>query len=109
MDTLMVWLFLSFTVERIVELILCLIPQLDAKRQIAGINVPGLLAFVVALVLSYGAQLDFFQMFGVSFQWPAIGPLLSAFFMVGGSGVIHDLIGWVNAAKENSRAFNGKM
>ena len=84
------------------ELVLRLVPQLD-KRHVGGLPVPVLLAFVLALLLAYGAGLDFFAIFGVQFAWPVVGPLLSAIFMVGGSNLIHDLVGWVQAAKEGAR------
>lgn len=106
MDTITVWLFLSFTVERMVELLLAVVPKLD-KKQAWGIDVPVLLALALSLVLSFGAHLNFFQIFGIDFEWPVVGMILTAFFMVGGSNVVHDLLGWVNAAKTNSRA-NGK-
>lgn len=106
MDTITVWLFLSFTVERMVELLLSVVPKLD-KKQVLGVDVPVVLALILSLVLSFGAHLDFFQIFGVDFQWPIVGMVLTAFFMVGGSSALHDLLGWVNASKENSRA-NGK-
>lgn len=107
MDTITVWLFLSFTVERVVELILSAVPRLD-KRQVLGVDVPVILALALSLVLSFGARLDFFEIFGVTFQWPLVGIILTAFFMVGGSSAVHDILGWVNASKQNSRAANGK-
>jgi hypothetical protein len=102
MDTITLWLFLAFTVERVVELILTLVPRID-KKQVLGVDVPVLLSFVLALVLSFGSGLDFFQMVGVDFIWPQVGPVLSAIFMVGGSNVLHDILGWINAAKKSSR------
>ncbi len=107
MDTITVWLFLSFTVERIVELLLTLLPRLD-KKQVVGVDIPVILALALALVLSFGAQLNFFEIFDIDFQWPVVGNFLTASFMVGGSSLIHDVLGWVNASKENSRAANGK-
>lgn len=32
MDTITLWLFLAFTVERVVELILTLVPRIDKKQ-----------------------------------------------------------------------------
>ena len=107
MDTITVWLFLSFTLERIVGLLLSVFPRLD-KKQVVGVDIPVILALVLALVLSFGAHLNFFEIFAVDFQWPFVGNFLTAFFMVGGSSVVHDILGWVNASKENSRSANGK-
>ncbi len=102
MDMITLWLFLAFTVERVVELMLTFVPRID-KKQVLGVDVPVLLSFLFALVLASGSGLDFFQIVGVDFAWPAVGPVLSAIFMVGGSTMIHDILGWINAAKTNHR------
>jgi|LSQX01.1.fsa_nt_gb hypothetical protein len=102
MDTIAVWLFLAFTVERIVELLLSLAPKLD-KKQFLGVDVPVCLSLILSLILAFGAQLDFFQIFGVAFKWPEVGTVLTAIFMVGGSGALHDILGWLNASKVNTR------
>lgn len=106
MDTVTIWLFLAFTVERIVELLLLLVPKLD-KKQFLGVDLPVCLSLIFSLILAFGARLDFFEIFGVSFRWPEVGTVLTAIFMVGGSSAIHDVLGWLNASKINTRN-NGK-
>ena len=96
------WVFLAFAVERLVELVMNIVPALD-KRRILGVNVPTLLALVLSLVLAYGAGLDFFTMFGISFKWNPVGPAVSGFFMGGGSNLVHDIVEWVNAKKTMAR------
>ena len=107
MDLISAWLFLSLVVERVVELTLCMMPYLDDLR-LLGINMPVALALVLSPLLSFGAQLSFFEIFEISFRWPWLGYLLTAFFMVGGSGAIHDVLGWIKGQKENSRVLDIK-
>ncbi|NLW16200.1 MAG: hypothetical protein GX033_00810 [Firmicutes bacterium] len=102
MDTITLWFFMAFTVERIVELVLILIPRLD-KKQVLGVDVPVLLSFVLSLILAFGARLDFFEIVNVEFAWSEVGTVLSAVFMVGGATVLHDILGWINASKINAR------
>ncbi len=102
MGLITTWLFLSFTVERLVELVLQLFPILH-KRKIRAVDIGLLLSLGFSLVLSYGARLNFFELFDIRFIWPHLGPFFTALFMAGGSSVVHDLTQWVKASKENAK------
>lgn len=102
MDTAMVWLICSTTVERLVENLVKVFPQLH-KRTLGGIEVPTIISLGLSLFLAYGANINFFDIFQIKFAWPAFGPLLSALFMTGGSNAVHDLLEWVKAAKEGAQ------
>lgn len=105
MDSALVWLFCSFAVERLVEQLMRVWPSLH-KRQLAGIDVPTIISFALALFLAYGARIDFFAIFQIEFAWPSFGPLLSAVFMAGGSNAVHDMLEWVKASKEGAKRLN---
>ena len=92
------WVFLAFAVERLVELVMNILPTLDRKK-VLGVQVPTLLALVLSMVLAYGAGLDFFRIFGISFKWCLVGPAMTGLFMTGGSNLVHDIVEWVNAKK----------
>lgn len=96
------WVFLAFAVERLVELVMNVVPMLDKKR-VFGIQIPTLLAMALSLFLAYGSGLDFFAMFGISFQWRPVGPAITGLFMGGGSNLVHDIVEWVNAKKTMAR------
>jgi len=101
-ELLMVWLFLAFVIERLVEVLVKLLPFLQ-EITIKQVNVEMLLSLLAALVLSFGANLDFFKLFSIDFQWPYVGCVLSAFFMAAGSNVVHDITEWVKASKEDKK------
>lgn len=102
MGIIVVWLLLSLIVERIVELVLLLIPKLD-KKQAAGVDVPVILAFTVALVLSVGAHLNVFEIFGVDYELPLVGTILTTFLLVGGASIVHSLWEWVNTTRKGNK------
>ncbi len=99
MTLLLAWLFLAFVVERLVEVVLKLFPWFDKKR-IIYVDVAMILALAFSLVIAFGANLDFFQMFGIEFAWPYVGPVVAAILMMGGSNLVHDIIKWVEASKD---------
>jgi len=90
---------LSFAVERFVEMIVNIVPDIHRKR-LLGIEVPLLLTLLLSLAIAAGTALDFFQVFNIGFRWPFIGYMLTALVMTGGSNLIHDLVGWVRIEKE---------
>lgn len=99
MTLLLAWLFLAFVVERLVEVVLKVFPWFDKKR-IVFVDVAMILALAFSLVIAFGANLDFFQMFGIEFAWPYVGPVVAAILMMGGSNLVHDIIKWVEASKD---------
>lgn len=101
---LVVWLFMAFVVERLVEVVLRVFPMFDHKK-IGMVNIAMVLTLVFSLVIAFGASLDFFEMFGITFQWPYVGPVVSALLMMGGSSLVHDVIQWVQANKETAKAW----
>jgi len=102
-DLITLWSFLAFAVERFVEIIVSIIPDLHKKR-LLGVEMPLLLALVLSLTIAIGTSLDFFQVFSIEFRWPLVGYVLTALVMTGGSNLIHDLVSWVRAGKEAGQA-----
>lgn len=99
MTLIWVLVFMSFIVERAVEMVIRMFPALS-NLDIKCFNVEMGLAFLLSLLLAYGGNLDLFSMFDVDFFVPFVGPALSALFMSGGSNVVHDIIEWVKSSKE---------
>lgn len=102
MDILLTWLFLAFIVERVTELITKMIPILE-RLKIKYVNIEMTLAFLISLLIAFGANLDFFRMFDIAFTLPYVGIVLSAVFMSGGSNVVHDIIKWIEKSKEKEQ------
>lgn len=102
MEVITTWLFLSFTVERLVELVLQIFPILH-KKKVMAVDIGLLLGLMFSLILSYGARLNFFEVFDIRFVWPELGPFFTALFMAGGSNFVHDITEWVKASKENAK------
>lgn len=103
MTVLVEWLFLSFVVEKLVEVVLKLVPSIDHKT-VVYLDVPLLLALIFGLIIALGAPLDFFAMFGLQFQWPYVGCVITGLLMMGGSSLVHDVIQWVEANKQLAKA-----
>ncbi len=103
MDLLTSWLFLSFVVERLTELAIKLVPALSSL-DIKKLNIEMTISLIWSLIISFGATLDFFSMFNIAFKWPAVGMILTAILMSGGSNVVHDVVGWVQSKKDAAKA-----
>ena len=103
MGILLVWLFMAFVVEKLVEVVLRIFPFFDHKK-IVLVDVALILALTFSLVIAFGANLDFFVMFEIQFQWPYVGPVISALLMMGGSSLVHDVLEWVQSSKETAKA-----
>ncbi len=99
MEPILAWVFLAAVTERIIEVISKAIPAIDDVN-LKQLNVKLLMALGVGLVFAFGAQLDFFKMIGVDFAWNYVGYILSAFFIMAGSNVIHDLISLINRSRD---------
>lgn len=99
MSGVLVWLFLSFIVERITEWFVKLFPKLE-KIKVGAVNVEMLIAFIVSLLLAFSAKLDMFALFDVSMRFEVVGIIASAIFMSGGSNLVHDVIEWVRTSKK---------
>lgn len=103
MSAAAIWIFLAFVVERLVEWLSKMIPWL-AGASIGKLKVQTVLAFAISLLFSFGARLDFFAMFHIPFTVPAVGPVIAAIFMSGGSNLVHDIVSWVTNKKEESKS-----
>jgi hypothetical protein len=103
MTMLLAWAFLAFAVERLVELVLKMLPFID-KSKISQVDIGMALALLLSSVLAFGANLDFFKMFEIEFSWPYVGPAISALFMTGGSQLVHDITEWVKANKDFAKS-----
>jgi hypothetical protein len=99
------WMFFAWAIERLVEVSISIIPWLD-KKKLGGVCVPLVLAFVYGLLFSYGSGYDLFSDLGFEFEWMFISPFITALLLVGGSSLIHDLVGFVKN-KKNGGVING--
>ncbi len=88
--TIAVWIILCISVEYIVDILKQAFPLLDTK--INGVDNEKGLAFVFGLLMCFTASVDFFEMLGLTYTIPYVGYVLSAIFIAGGSGKIHDFI-----------------
>jgi len=104
-DVMIKWLFFAWAIERLVEVSITIIPWLD-KRKLGGVCVPLIVAFFYGLLFSYGSGYDLFSDLGFEFNWKMISPFITALLLVGGSSLIHDLVGFVKN-KKNGGALNG--
>lgn len=93
-----IWIFLAYIVERAVEVTVIIIPFVD-KKTILGCPVNLLLALFYSMVLAFGANLNFFAMFGIEFQWGVVGKVLAALFMAGGAKFAHGIFKWYSENK----------
>jgi len=85
-----VWIALAFAVEFIVDILKQMLPILDTK--IKGIDNERIMALLFGLLICYGAKVDFFDMLGIAYSIPYVGAGISALFIAGGSGKLHDFI-----------------
>ena len=99
MESLIAWLFLSVIVERMVEVLVRLIPALDDVH-IKQLDIKMLIAFVFGAVFVFGADLDFFRMVNIDFTLPYVGYVVSSVFVMAGSGYISDIIAQLGRTKE---------
>lgn len=84
---------LVFTVltERTTEQTLKIFPFLDHKKWF-GIPSPLLVALFWASVFAWGGGINFFAVFGLTFQWAWIGLIVTSILMTGGSSGVHFVI-----------------
>lgn len=99
MESLIAWLFLSVIVERIVEVLVKLVPVIGDIR-IKQFDIKMLIAFVFGAVFVFGADLDFFRMVNIEFTLPYVGYIVSSIFVMAGSGYISDIIAQLGRVKE---------
>ena len=99
MESLIAWLFLSVIVERIVEVLVKLVPVIGEIR-IKQFDIKMLIAFVFGAVFVFGADLDFFRMVNIEFTLPYVGYIVSSIFVMAGSGYISDIIAQLGRVKE---------
>jgi hypothetical protein len=93
-----IWIFLAYIVERAVEATVTVIPFLD-KKVLWGWPVNLILALIYGMLLAFGANLNFFAMFGIEFQWAVIGHLVCGLFMALGAKFCHGIFKWYNKNK----------
>ncbi len=99
MESLIAWLFLSVIVERIVEVLVKLIPVIDNVK-IKQFDIKMLIAFIFGAIFVFGADLDFFRMVNIEFTLPYVGYVVSSVFVMAGSGYISDIISQLGRVKE---------
>jgi len=101
MDPIASWIVISIAVERLIEVIVRAIPWLDTFN-IKNLNIKLIMAFLFGLLFAYGAQLDFFRMFGINFIFPYVGEAVSALFVMGGSNYVSDLVGFIRKRQDTT-------
>ena len=99
MDSLLAWLFLSVIVERIVEVLVRLVPAID-QINIKHFNLKMLISFVFGGLFVWGANLDFFEMVNIQFELDYVGYVVSSIFVMAGSGYIADIVNMIGKSKE---------
>jgi len=99
MESLIAWLFLSVIVERIVEVLVRLVPAIG-DIHIKQFDIKMLVAFIFGAIFVFGADLDFFKMVNIEFTLPYVGYVVSSIFVMAGSGYISDIIAQLGRAKE---------
>ncbi len=99
MDPIASWIVISIAVERLIEVIVRAAPILD-NVNIKNLNIKLIMAFMFGLLFAYGAQLDFFKMFGINFIFPYVGEAVSALFVMGGSNYVSDLVGFIRKRQD---------
>lgn len=104
-NPLVIWLFLAFVVERLVEGVKVIFPAVKRlqKSYENEVAVPLLIALVFSGVIIYGTDLDFFRMFNLDFKIPYAGIVVTAFFTALGTPVVHDVISWVENKKNSEK------
>lgn len=95
-------LVLAFIVERLVEIITNIFPQLN-KIKVEKVNVKMLLTLIISLVVCIGANIDILQLIEVDVNMPYLGNVFSAILMSGGSEILHDIIDWIKANKDKAK------
>jgi hypothetical protein len=95
-------LVLAFIVERLVEIITNIFPQLN-KIKVEKVNVKMLLTLIISLVVCIGANIDILQLIEVDVSMPYLGNVFSAILMSGGSEILHDIIDWIKANKDKAK------
>ncbi len=99
MDPLVSWVVISVVVERLVEVISKMFPILNHLK-LKLLEAKLVLALVIGLLLSFGASLDFFSMFGIEFKILYVGEIISAIFIAAGSNYVHDLISYISVKRK---------
>ena len=99
MEPILAWALLAIVTERAIEIISKMFPILN-RIKIVELDIKLVLSFIIGLVLVFGAELVFFDMFNIHFIIPYVGQILSAIFVAAGSNYIHDLIGAVNKIRQ---------
>ena len=101
MDKFAQWVFLAFVVETLTKYLGTLIPAIEMLEN-KFVNAKLFVAFTISLLIAFGANLDFFAAFEISFQYAYVGIILTAVFLSGGSNAVHDLLGFVRNLKTNT-------
>lgn len=103
MDVFSQWIFLAFIVERLAEYIGKLIPAIE-KLENQFVNSKLVIALAFSLILAFGAGLDFFSAFEINFRFAYVGTVLTAIFLSGGANAVHDVLGFVQNLKNQTKA-----
>ncbi len=91
MSAIISWFILAVVTERLVIIITHLLPFLD-DLHIKRLDVKLIIALVIGLIFSFGASLNFFTMFDISFKYLYVGEVVSALFIMAGSNYVADLV-----------------
>jgi len=88
------WVVLCVAIEFLIEVLKQIFPIINTK--IKGVDNERVIAFIFGLLMCFGASIDFFRMLGITYNIPYVGYILSAIFLAGGSGKLHDFIKAIN-------------
>ncbi len=101
MNPLLAWIFLAIVVERVIEMLVKFIPVLD-EVHIKQVDIKMIIALLFGGVLAFGAQLDFFELVGITFALPYVGFVITTIFIAAGSNYVSDIINTLGKVKESS-------
>jgi len=98
MDPIASWLVISIVVERLVEIIAEMFPAIH-KLDNKYVEPKLIIALGLGFLFSFGANLNFFAMFGIIFTFPYVGESVSAVFIAAGSAYVHRVISEITAQR----------
>ncbi len=99
MNPLLAWVFLAIVVERVIEMLVKFIPVLD-EIHIKQVDIKMIIALMFGGISAFGAQLDFFELVGITFELPYVGFAITTVFIAAGSNYVSDIIGTLGKVKE---------
>ncbi len=101
-NVFVVWIMMAVLCKWVVDILKAIFPWLDTSFKIGSgekeFHVEWLVSILVAGLLCFGANLDFFNLLGIEYDLPWVGLIIGLLVIASGSSGIHDLWGLIKAA-----------